>query len=270
MLFESIFIIRGGFWGEEYDFKLLFAVVAVAICVFDWKWKKRKDYFWVFLTGFIFWSGVELLLQVVGIRDMPNRYLFGVEIPYWLSIPLQGLSEGTTVGVVGLFITDLYLDKSTRKHSVWFFVVIVILLNLIMFSHGIYVPNVGGEVPSRRDMFSILQLILIVLVAPAIYWLVKTDQQSRKRGIYLFIIMFLLGLLWYIAYFLSGQRWIEIGIKNPDGTYTNLQRVPMGLEVLLLIYGAAIEIALAYMPFLAIPYLLGLIKANKEEYKEIS
>ena len=39
MLFESIFIIRGGFWGKEYDFKLLFAIVALCICIIDWKWR---------------------------------------------------------------------------------------------------------------------------------------------------------------------------------------------------------------------------------------
>ena len=38
MLFESIFIVRGGFWGEEYDFKILFALIAVGITILDWNW----------------------------------------------------------------------------------------------------------------------------------------------------------------------------------------------------------------------------------------
>ena len=91
MLFESIFIVRGGFWGEEYDFKVLFALIAVCITILDWKLKGRKDYLWVFLTGFIFWSLVELILLLLNIRDMPNSHLFGMQIPIWLSIPLQGL-----------------------------------------------------------------------------------------------------------------------------------------------------------------------------------
>ena len=81
MFLESIFVVRGGFWGEEYDFKVLFALIAVSITIFDWKLKGRKDYFWVFLTGFIFWSLVELILQLLNIREMPNRYLFGMQIP---------------------------------------------------------------------------------------------------------------------------------------------------------------------------------------------
>ncbi len=262
MLLESIFIVRGGFWGEEYDFKLLFAVVAFVICVVDWKWKERKDYFWVFLTGFVFWSLVELILQLIGIRDMPNRYLFGVSIPFWLSIPLQGLSEGVSVGIVGLFITDLYIEKNTRKFSALMFTITVVLIFLVMFSHGIYTPNVGGDVPSRRDVFPIWELIIFVLIAPALYWFITADRIAKKRGARMFITMFMLGCVWYLAYWLSGQRWVEIGIKNPDGTYSNLRRAEPIVEFIIMIYNALIEIALLYMPFLAIPYILKLIKSE--------
>ncbi len=262
MLLESIFITRGGFWGEEYDFKLLFAVVALVICLFDWKWKERKDYFWIFLTSFIFWSLIELILQLIGIRDMPNRYLFGMEIPVWLSIPLQGLAEGTTVGIMAIFITDLYLDKKTRKYSYLVFTIVVVLIILIMFSHGIYIPNVGGDVPSRRDVFPIWELIIIVITIPVIYWLITTDKDARKRGYYMFVTMFILGCIWYLFYWLSGQRWVEIGTRNLDGTYSNLRRAPLFIEILVMLYNALVEIALIYMPFLAIPYLLGLIKTD--------
>ena len=83
MILESIFIVRGGFWGEEYDFKLLFAVVAITICILDWKWKDRKDYFWVFLTGFIFWTGVELLLQHF---TSLKKYLCPLKIDVYIEI----------------------------------------------------------------------------------------------------------------------------------------------------------------------------------------
>ncbi|MHA1292039.1 MAG: hypothetical protein ACTSQJ_05155 [Promethearchaeota archaeon] len=260
MLLESIFIVRGGFWGEEYDYKLLFAAIAIFICILDWKWKDRKDYFWVFVISFIFWSSVEFALQITGIRDMPNRYLFGARISPWFSIPLQGLAEGTTVGIIALFIADLYLDKNTKKFSFLVLGIIVVLITLIMFSHGIYTPNIGGNVPSRREVFPIWELFIIILIAPAIYWIITTDNISRKRGIYMFITMFILGCVWYLMYWLSGQRWVEIGTKNPDGTYSNLQRAPPLLEFLVILYNSFVEISLIYMPFLALPYLLGLIK----------
>lgn len=262
MFLESVFIVRGGFWGEEYEFKLLFAIVAISITIFDWKWKERKDYFWVFLTGAIFWTSVELMLHLTGIRDMPNRYLFGMEIPIWVSIPMQGLSEGVSVGIMGLFITDLFLDKETQKFSIITFILVITGMALVMFSHGIYTPNVGGEVPSRREVFPLWSLLIPVLVSPAIYWFIKTDSESRKRGISMFITMFILGCIWYLFYWLSGQRWVEIGTKNPDGTYTNLRRADPIIELSVILYNAAVEIALIYMPFLAIPELI------KKQYKE--
>ncbi len=265
MLLESIFIVRGGFWGEEYDFKLLFAIVAIFICIIDWKLKDRKDYFWVLLIGFIFWSSVELLLQIIGVRDMPNRYLFGMEIPMWLSIPFQGLSEGVLVSIMSLFIADFYIDKETRKFSLITFAIVVVLITLVMFSHGIYTPNVGGDVPSRREVFPIWELLIIVFIAPSIYWLYTAEKEVRRRGIYMFIIMFILGCIWYLVYWLSGQRWVEIGTKNPNGTYSNLRRAPPMLELMVILYNASVELALIYLPFLAIPYLLGLIK-QKSDY----
>ncbi len=261
MLYENIFITRGGFWGEEYDFKLLFAIIAILICIIDWKWKGRKDYFWVYFISFIFWSFIEFMLQLLNIRVMPNSYLFGVEIPKWLSIPLQGLAEGTTVGIMGLFLTDLYLNNKTKKYSYILFGIIVVLITVIMFSHGIYTPNIGGDVPSRRDVFPLWELLLISLMIPVLIWISRADKQTRRRGFTMFIIMFILGCIWYLVYWLSGQRWAEIGFKNPDGTYSNLTRAPPFIELLTILYNALVEIALIYMVFLAVPYLLGLIKS---------
>jgi hypothetical protein len=56
---------------------------------------------------------------------------------------------------------------------------------------------------------------------------------------------------------------VEIGTKNPDGTYSNLRRAEPIVEFSVIIYNAVVEIALIYMPFLAIPYLLGLIKSEE-------
>jgi hypothetical protein len=68
--------------------------------------------------------------------------------------------------------------------------------------------------------------------------------------------------IWTILEWLTGQRWIEVGIKTSEGTYLYLSRAPALVEFLALVYDVIIEIALMYMPFLAIPYLLGLIKSE--------
>ena len=79
----------------------------------------------------------------------------------------------------------------------------------------------------------------------------------------MFLVMFILGSAWYLVYLLSGQRWVEIGTQNTDGSYSNLVRASPLIELLVILYNASVEVALIYVPFLAIPYLLGLIKPEQ-------
>jgi hypothetical protein len=72
--------------------------------------------------------------------------------------------------------------------------------------------------------------------------------------------MLIIGGAWITFNVLAGQKWVEIGIENPNGTYSNLRRAPLLIEIVVLIYDIIFEIALIYVPFLAIPYMLGLIK----------
>jgi hypothetical protein len=210
-------------------------------------------------------------LQVLGGRVFQEKYLFGINITswLWLTIPLQAMSEAAFVAVFGIFIGDRMLKEEKRKEGL-FILLIYILVRYIIFyavlwSMGFSYLNVkvgDPDIPSRRDMFTIGSIIFLsILIAPAIYWYLKTDEMPRKRGIYMFSIMLMITTIWTVLEWLTGQRWIEIGTQNPDGTYLNLRRAPPLIEFLALTYDVVIEIVLAYVPFLAIPYLLGLIKS---------
>jgi len=78
--------------------------------------------------------------------------------------------------------------------------------------------------------------------------------------------MFFAGLIYSICWTLSewviGQRWIEVGIQNPSVTNSNLRRADPLLEFSALAYDTIIEMALVNTAFLAIPYLLKLIKSE--------
>lgn len=273
MLFESIFMIRGGFFGYDFSIKLIITLFAISLCYYDWrKNEKRLDYFWVFLIGTLIWSLAEFLLQLVGIRELQEKYLFGINITswFWLTIPLQGMSEGAFVAVLSLFVGDRVLNKEKRKEGLFVFLGYIIIRYGITYSilfsigYNFLDVNVGDlDVPSRRDIFTIPSVIyLAVFITPFIYWFIRTNKQSRKRANFMFSIMFINISLWTILEWLTGQRWIEVGIKTSEGTYLYLTRAPPLIEVLALAYDVIIEIVLMYMPFLAIPYLLGLIKSE--------
>ncbi|MFX1337182.1 MAG: hypothetical protein ACFFDK_01090 [Promethearchaeota archaeon] len=262
VLLESIFMIRGGYLGEDFNYKLLSSIFAIAIVIFDNRRNKRLDYFWVFLVGTIIWTGIEASLQLSGTRVLPNRLLFGIQLPLWLSLPIQGISEGSYLAVLGLFITDLVLDDNTKKYGIMLLVIIIVITFIrVFFIYGVETPNIGGEVASRRNIFGIGSVILVgIMCGIGVYWLVRAKPEPQKRGLYTFLFMLIISGIWITLNVVAGQKWVEIGIQNPDGTYSNLRRAPLFIEILVLAYDIIFEIALIYVPFLAIPYMLGLIK----------
>ncbi len=270
MINESVFLIRGGGGGYDWGLKFIISIIAILVCIYDYKVnEKRLDYFWVFLTGTVIWGAVELSMQSTGGRVLQEKYFFGLEVTsmLWFTIPIQGMAEAGAIAIMGMYFGDRIMNKVTRKKHVLIFT-LFLLFFLLMLRGGISYNNVdvGGNVPSRREMFSLNSVVGVgIIISPAIYWLITTDSVSRKRGLYMILIMTIWAFWWNFLSWLTGQRWIEVGTKNPDGTYSNLQRADAFLEFWALVYNSIFEIVLVYAPFLAIPSLLGLIKSNEVE-----
>lgn len=268
MLFESIFMIRGGTFGEDFGNKLIMSVIGLLLCFYDYKINdKRKDYFWVFLFGTLIWSGIELLLQFQGTRALQQKYFFGINVTnaLWLTIPLQGMSEGAFVAVIGVFIGDRLLNVDKRKEGIISLAICLGLVSLILL-RGINFTNVVccKDVPSRRNMFTIGAVIFIILMCLiAVVWLLTTDSESRKRGLLMYLVMVVFIAVWTLNEWLTGQRWIEIGTIHSDGSYSGLRRAPAHIEFLALFYDVVVEVSLIYIPFLAIPYWLKLIRSEE-------
>jgi len=258
---DFIWMIRGGSFGFDFNVKLALTIVAILLCLYDWKRNKRWDYFWVFLIGALIWSLTEVFNQLSGQRHMPDAYLFGFQLPLYISIPLQGTSEAAFVAVLGLFIADHLFDK--RKWIGGMIGILIILtptaLNLII--NGIQIPDVGNPlIPSRRQMFTpAATIFLAVMVIIAVVWLWKTTPEFRKRGYLLFISMLIIAVIFTILEWVGGTRWIEMGPVG--GPWI---RAPPPIEFGALTYDIVVEIAAAYMPFLAIPCALRLIKPTKQ------
>ena len=258
----NIYMIRGGTFGFDFNIKLIITIVTLLICVYDWKTKKRLDYFYVFIVGTFFWACVEIVLQLAGTRVMGINYLFGLPIPLLISIPLQAVSEASFVAILGLFIADrLFLSKgkSLKIDRIAGLIAVVGLITLevveALFINGIVIPNVGGEVPSRRDMFTIPSItFLSIMVLIDIVWLIKTNKEFRKRGLLMIVGMLFIAISFTLGGWLSGNRWIEVGTPP---TYI---RAPPLIEFFALSYDVIIEIVLCYVPYLALPCIFRFIK----------
>ena len=249
MLLEQIYIIRNGASGESWDTKLYFCIAALILCIIDWKQNNRKEYFWILLTGTIIWTLIEMTAQLSGIRIIPDRILFGMELPLWISLPLQGCSEGAVFAVVGIFFADRYIDKTFRTLWTSIFTIGMVVFFISIFIQKVAFKDVGGDVASRRDIFSLPSvIIMIVFIILTVIWYIKSQKEQKRRIIIWGIFMVLFGAVWTISEFLANTRWVEVGFAPDD-----LLRAPPLIELLTFLWDSIIEFSIAFIPFLAIP-----------------
>jgi hypothetical protein len=260
----DIYIIRGGYFGWEFTLKLVYVILGLIICIYDWKKNKRKDYFWVLIFGTLLYLGSEIMLFLFGGRVMQEKYLFGINVTsmHWLTIPLLVLADVVVIALIAIFFADRLRNPETRKKWGIIFIIWVVGRDLIpyiiLFGLGYNYANVSAgdlSIPSRRNMTETGTLIaLSIMIAIGLIWLFRTDKNSRKRGLYMFGVMLILMIVWTFGEWLAGQRWIEIG---EDPTYEYAQPL---LQFGMLMYDIVIEMGLFTLCFLAIPSLLKLIK----------
>ena len=249
-------MIRNGLFGTNFEIKFILAILGIIICLYDWKKNKRKDYPVVFLYGSLFWFAIEFIIQLQGTRDIITATLFGKIIPMWFAALLRGISEGGLIALIGLFFGDrifkkVYVKDKKKLISRILFAVFLILIVVSSLSQALPFKDINGDVASRRLMFNPSAMFsLSLLFAFIIFWAYKADNKAKLRSLYMFLIMVIASGIWTIAEVFANTRWIELGTA----------RAPFIIEFLVLSFDVVIEIALLYVPFFAIPYLLGWIK----------
>jgi hypothetical protein len=248
-------MIRIGSFGTNFEIKLLCVFLIVIVCIYDWKIKKRADYWWILITGTIVWTLVEFYLQRSSIRLMEAHTLFGAKIPFWFSILIQGSSEGATIAIIGIFFGDRLLEKKTR----YFWGMIYILLTgvVIFLTWNEHLPSasIGQNVSSRREIFNPLTVSLLVgITIFDLLWLRRLTGEIRNRGWMMIGVIIFSSTCWTIAAILANTRFIEMGLIS------NLHRAPLGIEAAGFFWDVVVELGFAYLLFFAIPMEFGLIK----------
>ncbi len=265
MIFENLYMIRNGQMGTNYETKFIFTVVTIFLCLYDWRKNKRLDYFWVFIVGTIIWTIIEFRLQLSGTRDIIQAYLFGLEIPTLAESLLRGTYEGSIPAVLGVFFADRIIEKETRKRYIIISITCLTLFLIQRLLQAKPTKDIGGEVASRRVMFTPFGIIFLTgILIINILWLWKrANKEQRKRAIYMFMVMLAITVVFTIGEYIANTRWVEIG-NVPD----NLHQASPLIEFAALNYNNFIEFASMYIPFLIIPYELKLIKIERDSQLE--
>jgi len=261
LLLEKIYMIRNGDFGTNFEAKLLLSIIGLSLCLLDYAlMNKRKDYFRVFSTATIIWTISELMLHVLGIREMKDAFLFGWKIPLIIKTLLQGMAEGAFIAVFGIFIGDRIIAKEKKQKIIGLVVFSGLMIFMILrtLNQSVAFKIIGGDVASRRDIFSPVAIIFIGFwIFVDVFWYFKKATKNLKiRALNMFLIMTIYGVVWNLVEYISNTRWVEIGTLEP----LNLYPAPLYLEIIILLYDGIIEIALIYVPYLIIPSLLKHIK----------
>ena len=253
----AIYMVRDAQFGTNFSVKLLITLIGLALVAWDRRTKKRWDYLWVFLVGTVIWTAAELSLQLRDVRVLPEPLLFGNEIPLGVSALLQGTSEGAFIAVLGLFLGDRLTDRTTRGWTVLGFSIAVVLMGLLMILQAARLSGAEGVAASRRDMTDPQSVLAMAIVAVFVLWFWLRRPDFRQRSLSMYASMATFALIWTTISVAIGSRWIEVPGTAP-GTYDEAGAL---VSLLALGYDVFVEIALAYVPFFAIPALLGWIQA---------
>lgn len=250
-------MVRDAAFGADFTPKLVVALIAVGLVAWDVATRRRWDYAWVFATGAAVWTLVELSLQLRGTRVMPHHALLGAEIPLALSLPLQGVAEGAFVAVLGLFCADRVLDRRTRSRALVGFALAVVVMVLLMAISAARAPGLATAA-SRRDVSALGPLLVLALVVGFDVWFWARRPAHRRRSMAMAAVMVVFAAVWTLAEVTTGGRWVEVS-GPAAGSFA---AAPAPLAAAALAFDVVVEIALAYVPFYAIPALLGLVSPD--------
>lgn len=252
MFDDRYFIIRDAAFGRDFTPKLWVALIALGLVLWDLRTQRRRDYLWVFLIGTIIWAGAEALLAIQGVRDMPDRVLFGRPLSLSASYLLQGMGEGAFIAVVGLFVGDRLLVPAHRRRAVLGFVLLCALITAATIRSA---QRLGGDevVASRRDVGATMSLVALAVLALIAAWFLISWQGWRPRAAAMFAVMVAVSAIWTIGQVAVGGRWVETAAS---GGYERASALVTGL---VLAFDVVVEIAVAYLPFLALPVMAGLV-----------
>jgi hypothetical protein len=201
-------MIRNGQFASNYEFKLVLILIGILICVLFIVFQDKKDYFYIFITGMVVWSGYETIITLLGIRGVITANFMGMELNWLLAVILRGSSEGAVVALVGIIFGDYFPQKKYRKIAIPSAIIVLFYFVTRTLMNSLPSRDIGGVVGSRREVFvwqSVLFFVIISIIA--ISWYIKENNAKIKEcARNMFIILIIFSTVWSIAQYIANTR----------------------------------------------------------------
>ena len=246
-----------------FETRFILMLLALTLALYFYFKKENKNYLVIFISATIFFGIVELVLQLLGMREEGfSISIFGFEIPFYITWLFQGLTEGGIHGVMGYLFLDIFLKKEQneeyRKSLVLWIIFIIIAL---IFALIIGVLAKDQPITSVRPMFGMINTIYLtsmIILALILTKYVKINHIFRYLGIYL------LGTFIYVLVNLETLHFFNVRYIGIEQTVDTVTMAPLLYQIMFISYSHLIEVTLSRAHYFIIPVILGLINLKRK------
>jgi len=193
---------------------------------------------------------------------MPERYLLGYVLPTPISLLMQGIAEGATIALLGLFVGDRLIEPHSRKSGIAF--LLLLCVGILLREWQAAPTGAEAVVYSRRNLLTVASLLFLGVVATfnIAFYIRNPAHRIRMRGMG-GVILVIAGL-WTPAQVLTGARWIALTGPSPE----SLVQAGWVTALAALTYSILVEISLLLVTLYTVPAALGLIRSAGPDHSD--
>lgn len=242
---KKYYITRRGEFATDANKKLAYTILGLCLCYHDYIERNTLEYISVFIGSSLFWTVIELFLNVSKSRIINPMVLkvrrrFEIPVNKYIGIALQGTQEGGVVTIIGLYFGDRLL--SMHHQAVYHLIIFYMVVNMIN-------KNSNLTTRSRRQVNTMSSLAIMGTVtlynAITIYY----NPIHIYRIFTMFLSMIYISSIWTYISYKKMFRDVEIeGIHEKSGEY-RLECSPKKIVFNVLTYDIIFEIGIAYITF---------------------
>lgn len=243
---NKYYITRTGEFATDANKKIAYIILGLSLCYHDYIQRNTIEYMSVFIGSSIFWTFIELFLNITKsrvINPMVLKVRKRTKIPInkYLGIVLQGTQEGGVVTIIGLYFGDRLF--SLYYQSIYHLIIFYMVMNMIYKTSNL-------KIRSRRQINTPSSLMIMGTVSVYNAITIYYNQSHLYRIITMFLSMIHISSLWTYVSYKKKFRNVETEIINDnDGKNYSLIDTSKNTIFNVLMYDILFEIGIAYVTF---------------------